>query len=333
MSKQPEFSLNFSSVREGLQPLQVESLIEPSEAESEYLNYYDINFANQLDGVEHFYGYLTAPLGSGENIKIAVHYFRLATASKTTMVVHGFSDHVGLFGQLFDYLLHRGSSVVAFDLPGHGLSEGQPLHIDSFGDYNLVFRYVLAYFQKNIGGPLCLFGQSMGGAISMDYLLSQQFDLDEDPFEKVVLLAPLVRPVKWRQIRIAHTFLSPFIKSVTRQFNESSNDKHFLDFQKNKDPLQARRIPISWVTAMIQWVKRFRTLNWSDKPVMIIQGKADKVVDFKYGLKLLEEKFPKAKIMRLRDAKHHLVCEDEANFSKVIQAADMYFERRSKSRD
>ena len=331
--RKPEFPVDFSSVREGLKPLNIKAEIERTGAESEYLAYYDIDFASQLEGVEHFFGYLPVTLTGGEKVKVAVHYYRLATATRTSLVVHGFTDHVGLFGQLFDYLLHRGCSVVAFDLPGHGLSEAEPLHVDSFGDYSLVFRHVLAYAQKNIGGPLNLFAQSMGAAISMDYILSQQFDFDRDPFDKVVLLAPLVRPVQWSKISISHRLLSPFLKSVPRHFNQSSNDKEFLDFQANKDPLQARRIPISWVTAMIHWVKRFRTLNWSEKPVMVIQGNKDQVVDFKYGLKLLCEKFPNAKVMRIKDARHHLVCEDENNYARVVQAADLYFERRAKSRD
>ncbi len=327
------YPVDFSGVKRGLSLLDISRNAAPSSAETEYLAYYDIDFARQLEGVQHFFGLLPVRLGNGEQINVVVHYYKLATAEKTSLVLHGFTDHVGLFGQVFDYLLHRGNSVVTFDLPGHGLSDGEQLHIDSFGDYNLVFRQVLAYVQKNIEGPLNLIAQSTGGAIAMDYLLSQQFDLGEESFDKVILLAPLVRPVSWQKIRIGNLLLSPFIKTVKRTFNDSSNDLDFLDFQKNRDPLQEKRIPLTWVSAMIQWVKRFRKLNWSEKSLMIIQGQQDTTVDFKYGLQLLKEKFPNAKVMLIQDAKHHLACEDEKNFSRVIQAADLYFERRSQRRD
>ena len=332
-SNSEEISINFDDVKHGLRPLDLSHPTHPSEKDTEYLAYYDIDFSKHSDHINHFFGVLPVGLSSGKKINIAVHYFRPQTSTRTALVVHGFTDHVGLYGQLFDYLLHRGCGVLAFDLPGHGLSDGEQLHIDSFGDYSLVFQQVLAYTQKNIGGPLHLFSQSMGGAISMDYLLGQQFEVDGDPFDKVILLAPLVKPAGWFMIRLSYLILSPLVSSVKRKFTQSSNDAEFLDFQKNKDPLQARRIPVAWVSAMIRWVRRFRKLNWSEKPVMIIQGQKDKTVNFKYGLKMIKEKFPNAKVMRLTEARHHLVCEDEKNFSRVVHAADLFFERRSKSRD
>ena len=43
----------------------------------------------------------------------------------TAVIVHGYLDNLGLFGHLIDYLLAKNLTVVCFDLPGLGLSEGE----------------------------------------------------------------------------------------------------------------------------------------------------------------------------------------------------------------
>ena len=83
---------------------------------------------------------------------------------------------------------------------------------------------------------------------------------------------------------------------------------------------------------MLAWVKRFHQLSWHDRPVLVIQGLKDETVDFKHGMKLVKNKFPKAHIININEARHHLVCEDEARFERVVNAADIYFERRKKTR-
>lgn len=310
---------------------------EPSDLDREYFDYYDINFSEQLEDLTHYFGKISVPLSADYNadgdVSVVAHYFKKEKAAGTCFVVHGFTDHVGIFAQLINYLLHRGLSVVAFDLPGHGLSDGKPLHVNDFADYGVVLDTVRAMLAPEVAKPMHLMGQSMGGAIIMDYLLTNQFHEDKTSFSKVMLLAPLVRPAGWRSIRLASLLLSPVLRSVKRKFTQSSNDAQFLEFQKNADPLQARRIPTSWVHAMIKWVQQFRQLNWSDQQLLIIQGKKDETIDFRHGASVLRDKFPKAKTIMINGAKHHLACEDEQHFQRVMNAADLYFERRRASRD
>ena len=43
----------------------------------------------------------------------------------TAVIVHGYLDHLGLFGPLINHLLDQDFTVVCFDLPGLGLSDGE----------------------------------------------------------------------------------------------------------------------------------------------------------------------------------------------------------------
>jgi alpha-beta hydrolase superfamily lysophospholipase len=171
----------------------------------------------------------------------------------------------------------------------------------------------------------------MGGAIVMDYLLSQQAE-DKGVFDKVLLLAPLVRPAGFLGVRLAHWTLKGFVTSIKRNFKINSHDADFVDFMMHKDPLQAKRIPVQWVTAMLQWQKRFQQLSWSEMEVLIIQGEGDKTVDWQFNLNCIRKKFPQAKQFRIKEARHHLAREDDYYFERVTQAADIYFDRRRELR-
>lgn len=319
--------MNIDQLRNELRPLDISVPFTPSDEELGYLDFYDIHFQKKIASVEQYLGYLSC-----NNFRIACHYFANHNASRTCFIVHGYTDHVGLFGKVINYLLHRGCNVVAIDLPGHGLSSGESASIDSFGDYVLVLRQCLEFFYQKVPAPWHAIGQSTGGAVVMDYLLSQQYDEQTGPFDKVLLLAPLVRPAGWQKIRVAHWILKGFVRGIKRGFSNNSHDEDFLHFVKHQDPLQPTRTSLAWISAMLQWNKRFKDLSWSDMEILIVQGEGDKTVDWKYNLAAIQNKFPQAKQFRIQDARHHLACESEPYFERVSQAADIYFDRRSSKR-
>ena len=324
--------MNIEKLRSEIKPLDLSQPYIPSAEESDYLAFYGIDFQQSLEHVTQYFGHLPSIDLSGESQRIACHYFKNINAARTCFIVHGYMDHTGLYGKLINYFLHRGCSVVMIDMPGHGLSSGKPAVIDSFGDYNLALRHCIDFFHEKTAAPWHITGQSMGGAIVMDYLLTQQDD-DTAIFDKVLLLAPLVRPAGWLGIRLAHWILKGFVSSINRKFKSNSHDAVFFDFLENKDPLQAKRIPVQWVTAMLQWEKRFQQLSWSDTELLVIQGEGDATVDWRFNLNCIRKKFPRSKQFRIQDARHHLVCEDDDYFERVTQAADIYFCRRRDLRD
>ena len=319
--------LNIENLRGDIKPLDVSQPYTPSEEEEAYLAFYGIDFQQSLEHVTQYFGHLPSIDLSGESQRIACHYFKNINAARTCFIVHGYMDHTGLYGKLINYLLHRGCSVVMLDMPGHGLSSGEQATIKSFGDYNLALRHCLDFFHEKTAAPWHVIGQSMGGAIVMDYLLSQQDD-SEPVFDKVLLLAPLVRPAGWLGVRLMHWLLKGFVSSVERKFKSNTHDAAFVDFMENHDPLQAKRIPVQWVTAMLQWEKRFQQLSWSEMELLVIQGEGDATVDWRFNLDCIRKKFPQSKQFRIQDARHHLAREDDDYFERVTQAADIYFDRR-----
>jgi len=318
--------MDITTLKANISQLDLGVAPEVTPEEQAYFKYYGIDFELQLDRVTHYFGSI-----DHNELKIACHYFKNQGAERTCFIVHGYLDHSGLYRQMINYLLHRGCNVVIFDLPGHGLSSGKQVSIDSFGEYVLVLRRCLEFFYKKVPSPWHVIAQSMGGAIVMDYLLSQQVDEETGPFDNVLLLAPLVRPSGWFGVKLLRVLLKPLRSRVKRKFTDNSHDAAFVELIKD-DPLASHYIPVSWVTALKHWVKRFHELSWSQKEVLVVQGTGDETVDWKYNLKAVANKFPRAKFMQINDARHHLVGESEAYFERVAQAADIYFERRKQPR-
>ncbi|MBD2857812.1 alpha/beta hydrolase [Spongiibacter sp. KMU-158] len=297
-----------------LPALSLESSVTISPWVGEYLRYYGLDFEKDFAGLRHYLGYFDSV---GE--RIACQVFKLPDAHCTAFVYHGYYDHVGLFNNVIEYCLRHGLSVVAYDLPGHGLSSGPRASIDDFLKYRQVLRDAFkAVDVFELPAQKIALAQSTGCAVLNSHVL----DGGEQDFEKLVLMGPLVRPTSWWWGSPAHRVLKHFIKALPRKFAPNSSDNDFLEFLRERDPLQFRGLPLAWVGALKKWLPWFRALPSSNARVLIVQGDADDTVDWRYNVPLLQGKYPKAKLVMLPGGHHHLVKESLAQRAKLWQACD-----------
>ena len=215
-------------------------------------------------------------------------------------------DHVGICNHQIHALLAAGYNVLCFDLPGHGLSSGDQAGIDSFADYVEVLAELVRHASNHLPPPHFVVAQSTGCSIAMDFLMHNDHHI-----EKLVLLAPLVIPKKWRWIKCQLHVLGKFISRVPRKFVKNSADEQFLHWLKHEDPLQTRWIKSSWVRALYQWQNHFSHSPCSDLDTLIIQGDNDQTVDWRYNLPQIEKKFTQSQRFIVGGANHHLMKEDE----------------------
>ncbi len=91
----------------------------------------------------------------------------------TVFLLHGYLEHSGIYQPIIRELLDQGFSVLTYDLPGHGLSNGSPASIQNFDHYQQVLEAVYRYvnMQLNRPTPWLGIGQSTGGAIWLHHLL------------------------------------------------------------------------------------------------------------------------------------------------------------------
>jgi len=102
------------------------------------------------------------------------------------VVVHGFGDHAGRYKDLVRVLGSRGYSVFAYDLRGHGESEGRRGDVDRFDVHLEDLDVAWAEAGRVLPGTTrLLYGHSMGGLLGIRWLQTRPFR-----FPGVVLSAP-----------------------------------------------------------------------------------------------------------------------------------------------
>jgi alpha-beta hydrolase superfamily lysophospholipase len=291
-----------------------------------YLDFYGFNFAAEGLCSQHHFGKFSAA-----GFEVSGHIWQpVASAEQpqprgTVFFIHGFTDSVGLMQHALRFLLQQQWAVVAFDLPGHGLSTGTQASIDSFDQYRDVLLQCLEHCQQALPKPWHGVGQSTGGSVWLNYLgyvngvslVSDDQPLQAD-IDKIVLLAPLVRPQGWGVSQWFFPLVSRLTAQLKRKFNLSSHDQAYLDFVRHRDPLQSRITPLRWAAAMSEWIHDFRRLPVSARALLVIQGDEDTTVDFKYNLAMIKTKFPNAEVAMITGARHQLVNETEAYRQRVF---------------
>jgi|APGre2960657404_1045060.scaffolds.fasta_scaffold62474_2 alpha-beta hydrolase superfamily lysophospholipase len=287
-----------------------------------YLHYYGLDadniFTHPQPGSFHLLGRYSCA-----GFHIACQYFSPPPEQVrgTAFIVHGYYDHAGIYGHLIKYCLRRNLAVVIFDLPGHGLSSGEIASIDSFAQYREVFNECLRMVQRaGLNKRWFAIGQSTGSAIIMDYCLANCAEANR--FERIVLLAPLVRPYQWSRGKLLHALLNPFVRTIKRNFAINSSNQEFLRFIHESDPLQSRRLSVRWVGALKRWLEEFEKCSPCQFPVAVVQGALDTTVDWRYNLPVIEEKFPHATIYMIANARHHIVNESVSIRERMFSILD-----------
>lgn len=296
-----------------------------------YLNFYSINFAAHQPGLLHGFGAVDAA-----GFRIATHYWlptNLASPPKGTLVImHGYYDHVGIFGHVIAFGLQLGLAVLAFDLPGHGLSSGEQAAIDSFDQYADVLETVLQAARPLLPAAYYAMGQSTGGAVLLNHLWRYGQQPQTLPFSAVALCAPLVLPRAWGTGRWLYALVHRFVKRMPRGPSKSSHDEAFNRFVDEQDCLQAPFLSVRWVGAMKAWNTQFRKfpplarpLQSSPKPILIVQGDEDMTVDWRYNLTHIQRALPSARVVMIQEARHQLVNEEQGLRDRVFTEISRHF--------
>ncbi|HEY74831.1 MAG TPA: alpha/beta hydrolase [Thermoflexia bacterium] len=195
------------------------------------------------------------------------------------VIVHGFGEHSGRYGNVVDWLVPKGYAVYGFDLRGHGRSPGQRGYIHRWAEYREDVRAFLTFVQEQEPGrPLFLMGHSMGGLIVLDYALHHPEGL-----QGVIGSGPA----------LAQTGVSPFLVALGRLFSRFwprfgldtkldataiSRDPAVVDAYVN-DPL------VHSVATARLGAEMTETMEWVNAhaadlrvPLLILHGGADRLV-------------------------------------------------------
>jgi alpha-beta hydrolase superfamily lysophospholipase len=90
-------------------------------------------------------------------------------------IVHGMGEHMGRYSHVANMLNEQGYAVLGFDQRGHGHTRGQRGHAPSYNSLLEGIDILLAEAKTKYPDiPLFLYGHSMGGNLTLNYLLRRK---------------------------------------------------------------------------------------------------------------------------------------------------------------
>ena len=93
---------------------------------------------------------------------------------RSLLIVHGLGEHSGRWDHVARFFADRGYAVAAFDLRGHGQSEGTRAYVDSFNDFVDDVEVIVKSGLVRTDIPWVLYGHSLGGLICTYYLAEER---------------------------------------------------------------------------------------------------------------------------------------------------------------
>jgi len=276
----------------------------------DYRNFYDLHFPlAHKTGVGSF---------NAAGFELVSQYWLVEKPRGTLFICHGYFDHTGIYGPAIRFGLERNLNVVVFDFPGHGLSSGERVAIQTFLQYRQVFDRLLCIADDKLPKPWHGMGQSTGGAALLAHLQYSRWQ----PLDKVFLLAPLVRPANWHLVKWKYYLGRLFITEPSREFSINTHDAEFSRRQALRDPLQSQVISMCWLGAMVDWIKTFPKTARNPRKILVVQGTGDGTVDWRYDMRAIRDRFPHCHRVLIRGARHQMINETQPYRHQILAAMD-----------
>ena len=247
---------------------------------------------------------------NSQNASIYYQYWLPEGESKAVLlIVHGLAEHSGRYMNVVNYFVPLGFAVYGVDHVGHGKSGGTRVYVKRFEDFTntlkIYFDMVRNWQPKK---PIFLVGHSLGGLISVAYLLDHQVEL-----KGAVLSGPVVK--------VPDT-ISPTTVFVGKVLSALMPKRGLIGLEAegvSRDPAVVQAYvsdPLVWhgkITArlsaeLLGTMRRVTAETTKIKlPILILQGSADKLVDPKGAQRLYDTVSSADKTIKIYDGLYHEV--------------------------
>lgn len=282
-----------SEVHEQLRPLDP---VQPFEAPQLVRKYFDFFHLDSPDA-QHWFGTVQS---GGETL--AVHWYLPEDPCGTLVLLHGLFDHAGVLSHLIQASVDRDYAVLVFDLPGHGLSSGEPTDIGSIMDCANHFDTVIRQMAPYCPPPIHCVAHSAGCMITLEYLYQHA---GREPLDRVCFMAPLVRNAHWGWSRFGYAIARPFTGQIRRIDKMNSSNAAYND-SVERDPLQSTTLSFRFLESIYAWNEAAESYPDWPGAFLLIQGDEDGVLDWEYNLGYLEQRLEEPHTLMIEGARHQL---------------------------
>lgn len=243
------------------------------------------------------------------------------------VIVHGYAEHSGRYGHVAEHLVASGYAVYAFDLRGHGRSEGKRTYVRSLDEHLADLDGLLARVrERGPAVPLFLLGHSMGGTIVTLFLISGEREV------RGAILSGAALKLRGGVSRILQALLSflgrlaPKLPLSKLSSRDISRDETVVT-EYDSDPLVYRgRMPAGTAAALIQAIRSIEArMEAVALPLLLLHGTSDSLTDPEGSSLLYERASSPDKTLRLYEGLYHEVLnepEKEQVLADLVQWLD-----------
>ncbi len=216
-----------------------------------------------------------------DGLSIVAVEWRPETVPKAVIaLVHGVGEHYRRYEGMAAWYAERGLATIAFDLPGHGKSGGKRGHSSYAAIGKEIDRLVAEARSRFPGLPVVLYGHSLGGALSLNWLLERG-----DAVAMAVIGSPGLVPAT--PVPAAKMFLARVMARIAPSFT-MANDLDASGLARDPeiekaylaDPLMHNMIS---ARLGLDLIERGQTIIAKARdiglPLLLLQGTADRLVD------------------------------------------------------
>jgi alpha-beta hydrolase superfamily lysophospholipase len=291
-----KLEFNIKVIHEVIAPLDLANDVKGEPFESYYKRY-------GLDALEcrTFMGTFT----SGEYELAAFAYIPDNPLAKVYLF-HGYAAHSGRMAPLIELFVNLNFEVYLFDLHGHGLSGGERGSVTSFVEYGAAVSNLLTLTKTDDNLPIHVVGFSTGGSALIEYLYRY-----EDSFDKVILIAPLIKSYQWNLSRTGFFLFGSLIKGIPI---------------KTSDPLGITQFPSSWFRALVTWNRELKKYEPITREILVLQGTSDKVTAWRKNRKVLDKLLPNSTYIEIKKASHVLFNSTPETEEELFSLIKNYFQ-------
>jgi alpha-beta hydrolase superfamily lysophospholipase len=224
---------------------------------------------------------------TGDGLQLRWRSWNAERANGVIVIIHGLAEHGGRYRETAEYFANHGWAVYAGDLRGHGESPDVPgagrVHVDRFTDYFMDVQALVRQARADHPDlPLFLLGHSMGGLITISYVLDHPQGLagaiisspalgTHPDFKPPALLRLLVVILD----RIAPRMRFPSDLDTRAISRDPDVVSAYLD-----DPLVSEKVSARWYAEILRAMDRAHANAANLQiPLLLMQSGDDRLVD------------------------------------------------------
>jgi acylglycerol lipase len=223
----------------------------------------------------------------------------------TIVIAHGLGEHSGRYLHVGDFFARAGFAAIAFDLRGHGSSDGRPSFIERYQDYLDDLESVITRLARP--EPLILFGHSLGGQLVLAYARS-----GKNPPAGYIAASPWLSlshpPSIWMETiaRFLNMAMPTWRFPTGISPGETSRDQAFLDSFPDSNQTH-QFITVRTYFEIVKTARELMAHPVVNAPVLITHGEADSVTSIAASRAYFEKLIaPSKAFIAYPEARHEL---------------------------